>query len=86
MRLTEISADYESPHMVLTDYEKEALIRVSREKSWEHAKWFAESGQKLSGTPENERAVEYILDFLKGYNIQAKAVEYQSWIDFPKPT
>ena len=72
--------------MVLTDYEKEALNRVSREKSWEHTKWFAESGQKLSGTPENERAVEYVLNVLKGYHVQAKAVEYQSWLDFPKLT
>lgn len=70
--------------MTLTEFEKQALSLVSKEKSWEHTQWFANAGQKLSGTPANENAVDYILEALKGYGVRALAPEYQSWVDFPK--
>ncbi len=70
--------------MVLSEFEKQALAQVSKERSWEHAIWFARAGQKLSGTPENERAVDYVLEALRTYGVHAQAPEYQSWLDFPK--
>jgi hypothetical protein len=70
--------------MVLSEFEKQALTQVSKERSWEHVQWFARTGQKLSGTLENERAVDYVLETLKKIGIRAQAPEYQSWLDFPK--
>ncbi|MFB0543641.1 MAG: M28 family peptidase, partial [Candidatus Bathyarchaeia archaeon] len=70
--------------MVLTDFERKVLAEVSKEKAWEHVKWFAGVGEKLSGSPEFERSVDYILDSLKGYGIDAVALEFQAYLSFPK--
>ncbi|UCD43808.1 MAG: M28 family peptidase, partial [Candidatus Bathyarchaeota archaeon] len=70
--------------MVLTDLEREALEEVFKERCWEHVKWFAGVGEKLSGTPSNERAVDYILSALKGYGVEARAPEFQAWLGFPQ--
>jgi Iap family predicted aminopeptidase len=70
--------------MVLTDFEREVLAEVSKERCWEHVEWFADVGEKLSGTPENERSVDYILSALKGYGVEAEAPEFQAWLGFPR--
>jgi len=70
--------------MVLTDFEREVLAEVSKERCWEHVEWFAGVGEKLSGTPENERSVDYILGVLKEYGIEAKAPTFQAWLGFPR--
>ena len=70
--------------MVLTDFEREALAEVSKERCWEHVEWFADVGEKLSGTPSNEKSVDYILNTLKGYGIEARAPEFQAWLGFPQ--
>jgi Iap family predicted aminopeptidase len=70
--------------MVLTDFEREVLAEVSKERCWEHVEWFAGVGEKLSGTPENEKSVDYILGVLKGYGVDAKAPEFQAWFGFPR--
>ena len=70
--------------MVLTDFEREVLAEVSKERCWEHVEWFADVGEKLSGTPENERSVDYILGFLKGYGVEAEAPAFQAWLGFPR--
>lgn len=72
--------------MVLTVFEREALAGISKERCWEHVKWFAGVGEKLSGTPANERAVDYVLDRLKGYGVEASAPAFQAWLDFPDPS
>lgn len=69
--------------MVLTDFEREVLTRVSKERCWGHVEWFASQGEKLSGTPVNERAVDYIMETLKGYGVGASAPEFQAWLGFP---
>jgi len=70
--------------MVLSDYEKKVLAEVSKEESWEHVKWFASIGEKLSGSPEFEKSVDYVLDKLKSYNVDATAPEFQAYLSFPK--
>jgi hypothetical protein len=70
--------------MVLTDFERDVLADVSKERCWEHVEWFAGQGEKLSGTPVNERAVDYIMETLKGYGVGASAPEFQAWLGFPK--
>jgi len=70
--------------MVLTDFERKVLAEISKEKCWEHVERFVEMGEKLSGTPSNERAVDYVLDALKGCGVDARAQEFQAWLDFPK--
>ena len=70
--------------MVLTDFEREALAEVSKERCWEHVEWFADVGEKLSGTPSNEKSVDYILNTLKGYGVEARAPEFQAWLGFPQ--
>jgi Iap family predicted aminopeptidase len=72
--------------MVLTVFEREALAEVSKERCWEHVEWFAGIGEKLSGTPANERTVDYVLDRLKGYGVKASAPAFQAWLDFPNPS
>ncbi len=69
--------------MVLTDFERDVLAGVSKERCWEHVEWFAGQGEKLSGTPVNERAVDYIMETLKGYGVGASAPEFQAWLGFP---
>jgi hypothetical protein len=70
--------------MVLTDFEREVLAEVSKERCWKHVEWFANVGEKLSGTPSNERSVDYILSMLKGYGVEAEAPEFQAWLGFPR--
>ncbi len=70
--------------MVLTDFEREVLAEVSKERCWEHVEWFAGVGEKLSGTPENERSVDYILGVLKGYGAEAEVPAFQAWLGFPR--
>lgn len=70
--------------MGLTGFEKRVLSEVSREEAWEHVKWFANVGEKLSGTPEFERCVDYVLDKLKAYGIDATAYEFDAYLSFPK--
>lgn len=70
--------------MVLTDFEREVLGEISKERLWGHVVWFANQGEKLSGTPVNERSVDYILDKLAGFGVGARAPEFQAWLGFPK--
>ena len=70
--------------MVLTDFERDVLGKISKERLWEHVEWFASQGEKLSGTPVNERAVDYILEKLGGYGVGAQAPEFQAWLGFPR--
>jgi len=70
--------------MVLTDFEREVLGEISKERLWEHVEWFANEGEKLSGTPVNERSVDYILEKLAGFGVGARAPEFQAWLGFPK--
>ena len=69
--------------MVLTEFEKEVLGEVSKERCWEHVKWFTEKGEKLSGTPVNDASVDYILETLKGTRVKAEAPMFQAWLGFP---
>ena len=62
------------------------MAEVSKERCWEHVEWFASVGEKLSGTPANERTVNYVLDRLKGYGVKASASAFQAWLDFPNPS
>jgi hypothetical protein len=52
--------------MVLTDFEMNVLGEISKEKLWQHVEWFANEGEKLSGTAVNERSVDYIIEQLGG--------------------
>ncbi len=70
--------------MTLTDFESEVLAEVSKEGCWEHVEWFAGVGEKLSGTPSNERSIDYILEALKGYGVEARAPELEAWLGFPR--
>ena len=70
--------------MVLTSYEKKVLRDVSKEKCWEHVKWFAGTGEKLSGTPNNERSVDYILENLRRIGVESSAPSFQAWLCFPR--
>jgi hypothetical protein len=70
--------------MVLTDFEREVLAEVSKERCWEHVEWFTDVGEKLSGTPSNERSVDYILSVLKGHGVESKALEFRAWLGFPR--
>lgn len=70
--------------MVLNDLERRVLAEVSKEKAWEHVRWFAGLGEKLSGSPEFEKTVDYILDKLKGYGVNVVAPEFQAFLSFPK--
>ncbi len=69
--------------MALTEYEREVLAGVSKERCWGHVEWFADQGEKLSGTPVNERTVDYILETLKGIGVEASAPGFQAWLGFP---
>lgn len=68
---------------MLTDLERKVLSEVSKEKAWEHVKWFADVGEKLSGTPEFERSVDYVVGTLEGYGVEVAAPEYQSYLSVP---
>ena len=70
--------------MVLSDLERTVLTEISKEECWRHVEWFASVGEKLSGTPSNEKSVNYILDTLREYGVKATAPEFQAWLDFPK--
>src|SRR4030043_392564 len=70
--------------MVLTRYERKVLADVSKERCWEHVKWFASAGEKLSGTPNNEKSVDYILENLKGMGVESSAPSFQAWLCFPR--
>ncbi len=70
--------------MALTDFERLVLMEFSKERCWEHVEWFARVGEKLSGTPENERSVKYIMEALKRYGVTAEAPELQAWLGFPR--
>jgi Iap family predicted aminopeptidase len=69
--------------MILTDFEREVLGKLSKEKCWEHVEWFTGAGEKLSGTPVNEKTVDYILAALKNYRVEAEAPVFQAWMGFP---
>ena len=70
--------------MCLTAFEREVLGEVSKERLWEHVEWFAGEGEKLSGTPVNERSVDYIMDALRGHGVSAEAPRFQAWLGFPE--
>ena len=70
--------------MVLSDFEREVIAEVSKDRCWRHVEWFANVGEKLSGTPSNDRAVDYVLNELHGYGVEAAAPEFQAWLSFPK--
>jgi hypothetical protein len=70
--------------MVLNDLERTVLAEVSKENCWRHVEWFDSMGEKLSGTPSNEKSVDYILEALAGYGVKATAPEFQAWLDFPR--
>jgi len=57
---------------------------VSRDKAWEHVLWFAGVGEKLSGTPEFERSVDYVRETLRGYGMDPAVSEFQAYLTFPK--
>ncbi len=69
--------------MVFSELERKILSEVSREEAWRHVEWFTAAGEKLSGTPVNEKSVDYILKSLDGYGVKATAPEFQAWLDFP---
>jgi hypothetical protein len=69
--------------MVLTEFERGVLADVSKDGCWRHVEWFAAQGEKLSGTPLNERAVDYIMETLKGIGVEASAPGFQAWLGFP---
>lgn len=69
--------------MVLTESERGVLADVSKEMCWRHVEWFAAQGEKLSGTPVNERAVDYIMETLRGIGVEASAPGFQAWLGFP---
>ena len=70
--------------MVLSDFEREVIAEVSKDRCWKHVEWFASVGEKLSGTPSNERSVDYILQELSAYGVETTAPEFQAWLSFPK--
>jgi hypothetical protein len=70
--------------MGLTDFEREVLGEISRERLWRHVEWFAGEGEKLSGTPVNDKSVDYIMDALRGYGVTAEAPRFQAWLGFPE--
>jgi hypothetical protein len=70
--------------MALTDFERRVLGEISKERLWRHVEWFAKVGEKLSGTAENERSVDYILGVLKEYGVEAEAPEFDAWLGFPR--
>jgi len=67
----------------LTDFERDVLADVSKERCWGHVEWFAAQGEKLSGTPVNERTVDYIMKTLEGIGVEASAPGFQAWLGFP---
>ena len=69
--------------MGLTSFEKRVLGDISKERFWKDVVWFAEQGEKLSGTPVNEKSVDYILEALNTVNVSTKAPEFQAWLGFP---
>jgi Iap family predicted aminopeptidase len=70
--------------MVLTDFEREILGEISKERLWKDVMWFADKGEKLSGTQVNEKSVDYILESLQAYQVPANAPVFQAWLGFPK--
>jgi hypothetical protein len=70
--------------MVLTDFEREVLAEVSKERAWEHVQWFAGVKEKLSGTAEFEKAVDYVTGTLKGYGVDPVVYEFQAFLSLPR--
>ena len=70
--------------MVLTDLERKVLAEVSKEKTWEHVLWFAGIKEKLSGTPEFEKSVNYVADKLRIYGINPVVSEFQAFVTLPR--
>jgi Iap family predicted aminopeptidase len=69
--------------MGLTSFEKEILGDISKKRFWKDVVWFADQGEKLSGTPINEKSVDYILENLNTINVSVKSPEFQAWLGFP---
>jgi Iap family predicted aminopeptidase len=69
--------------MDLTNFEKSILGDISKKRFWADVVWFAEKGEKLSGTSVNEVSVDYIIGKLKEAGVSTEAPEFQAWLGFP---
>ncbi len=70
----------------LNKVEREILAELSRAECFKHIKWLYDNvPERPSGTPEGERAVEYVKKTLKGYGLETNVYELPSLQSLPGP-
>jgi hypothetical protein len=69
----------------IKNLEKNILSELSLEKAFKHIEWLYENiPERLAGTPEEQKAVEYIVKTLREYDIPVKVFELDAYVGFPK--
>lgn len=53
------------------------------EKAWENLEWLAETGERLAGSPESERTVEWVRRTLTGEGVQVDVYDFDALLSFP---
>jgi hypothetical protein len=63
--------------------EKELLQELSIDKAWKNLEWLAEVGERLAGSPENEKTVEWIKKTLASEGVQVDVYQFDGVLSFP---
>lgn len=68
----------------LASIEKKVLSNISVEKTYEHVQNIVSIGQKLAGSAEEIKFVEYISKVLENYNVDYVVHEFPGYVSHPK--
>lgn len=67
---------------MVTPQEAQVLEELSLEDLWRHTKTIAQ-WVRLSGSPEERRAFDYLTEVLEGYGARVKTYEFDSLVGYP---
>lgn len=64
--------------------ERRVLREISSKEMWRHIKWLSDNvPQRLAGTEEARKAVEYFRKTLESYEVPVKLYEFDGYVSFP---
>lgn len=65
--------------------EKKIISELSIEEAFKHVEWLYENvPERLAGTPEERKTVEYIVKTLESYGISVEVFEFDAYVGLPK--
>lgn len=63
----------------------ESTIRekADEEALWKHVEFLCGVGEKFTGTPEEKKAIDYIVGCLGSYGVPVQVHEFEAYVSYP---